>query len=50
MKRMCPDCKIEKEMNIEFESYSDCLKTSQEKVKIWISNIKESDNFWFIFI
>lgn len=44
IKKMCPNSKIEKEMNIEFESYSDRLKTSQEKVETWISNKKESDN------
>ena len=44
IKKMCPNSKIEKEMNIEFESYSDHLKTSQEEVETWISNIKESDN------
>lgn len=44
IKKMCPNSKIEKEMNIEFESYSDRLKTSQEEVETWISNIKESDN------
>ncbi len=29
-----------KEMNIVFESYSDQLKTREEEVKSWISNIK----------
>ena len=40
IQKMCPNSKIEKEMNIVFESYSDQLKTRKEEVKSWISNIK----------
>ena len=39
IKEMCPNSKIEKEMNIVFKSYSDTLVTSEEDIDSWISSL-----------
>lgn len=39
IKELCPNSKIEKEMNITFEGYSDNLTTNQRKIDSWIKNL-----------
>lgn len=41
IKSLCPNSKIEKEMNIVFKSYSDKLETDEKKIDNWINRIKE---------
>lgn len=37
--RLCPNSKVENEMDIVFESYSDKLKTDEKEIDNWIDNI-----------
>lgn len=39
IRELCPNSKIENEMNIVFESYSDKLKTDEEEMDNWIKQI-----------
>lgn len=39
IKEMCPNSKVEKEMDIVFKSYSDILLTSSEEIDNWINSI-----------
>lgn len=39
IRELCPTSKIENEMNIVFESYSDKLKTDEEEIDNWIKQI-----------
>ena len=39
IRELCPNSKIENEMNIVFESYSDKLKTDEEEIDNWIKQI-----------
>lgn len=39
IKKLCPNSRVEKEMNIVFESYSSKLVTSKEEINKWISEI-----------
>ena len=39
IKEMCPNSKVEKEMNIVFKSYSDTLVTSEEEIESWINSL-----------
>ena len=39
IKEMCPNSKVEKEMNIVFKSYSDTLVTSEEEIDSWINSL-----------
>lgn len=39
IRKLCPNCNIENEMNIVFESYSDKLKTNIEEIDKWIETI-----------
>lgn len=39
IERLCPDSKVEKGMNIVFESYSDNLVTSTEQIDNWINSL-----------
>lgn len=39
IKEMCPNSKVEKEMNIVFKSYSDTLVTSEEEIDSWIDKL-----------
>ena len=39
IKKICPNSKVEKEMNIVFESYSDELKTNAKEIDNWINQI-----------
>lgn len=41
IKKLCPNSKIQNEMNIVFESYSDELITSKNDIDKWINDIKE---------
>ena len=41
IKKLCPNSKIQNEMNIVFESYSDELVTSKSDIDKWINDIKE---------
>lgn len=41
IKKMCPNSKVQNEMNIIFESYSDELVTSKSDIDKWINDIKE---------
>ena len=36
---MCPNSKVQNEMNIVFESYSDELVTSKSDIDKWINDI-----------
>ena len=40
IEKLCPNSKIEKEMNIVFESYSDKLKITEKELNDWINSIK----------
>lgn len=40
IKKLCPNSKIQNEMNIVFESYSDELVTSKSDIDKWINDIK----------
>ncbi len=37
--KLCPNSTVKNEMNIEFESYSDKLRTDIDKINEWINNI-----------
>ena len=37
--RLCPNSKVENEMDIVFESYSDKLKIDEKEIDNWIDNI-----------
>lgn len=39
--KLCPNSKIEKEMNIVFESYSDKIKTNETEINNWIDSLKK---------
>ena len=39
IERLCPDSKVEKGMNIVFESYSDNLVTSPDEIDEWINEL-----------
>ena len=39
IEKLCPNSKIEKEMNIVFESYSDKLKTDEKEIDNWIDKL-----------
>lgn len=39
IEKLCPNSKIEKEMNIVFESYSDKLKTNEKEIDNWIDKL-----------
>ena len=39
VERLCPNSKVEKGMNIVFESYSDNLVTSTEQIDNWINSL-----------
>lgn len=39
IERLCPNSKVEKGMNILFESYSDNLVTSTEQIDRWINSL-----------
>lgn len=39
IEKLCPNSKIEKEMNIVFESYSDKLKTDEKEIDNWINSL-----------
>ena len=39
IKKMCPNSKVQNEMNIVFESYSDELVTSKSDIDKWINDI-----------
>lgn len=39
IERLCPDSKVEKGMNIVFESYSDNLVTSPDEIDVWINKL-----------
>lgn len=39
IEKLCPDSKVEKGMNIVFESYSDKLVTSTEQIDNWINSL-----------
>lgn len=39
IKNLCVNSKIEKEMNIVFDSFGDKLKTSEEEINSWIKSI-----------
>lgn len=39
IERLCPNSKVEKGMNIVFESYSDNLVTSTEQIDNWINSL-----------
>ena len=39
IRKLCPNCNMENEMNIVFESYSDKLKTNIEEIDKWIETI-----------
>ena len=39
IKKICPNSKLQKEMNIVFESYSDELKTNVKEIDNWINQI-----------
>ena len=39
IKKICENSKVEKEMNIVFESYSNKLVTSEREIDNWINNI-----------
>lgn len=39
IKKLCPNSKIEKEMNIVFESYSSKLKTAEKTIDDWIKTL-----------
>ena len=41
IKKLCPNSKIQNEMNIVFESYSDELVTSKSDIDKWINDIRE---------
>ncbi|EKC45616.1 Flavodoxin [human gut metagenome] len=41
IEKLCPNSKIEKEMNIVFESYSDKLKTTEKELNDWINSIEK---------
>lgn len=41
IKSLCPNSKVENELNIVFESYSDKLVTSEDYIETWIDSIKE---------
>ncbi len=40
-KKLCPNSKVENEMNIVFESYSDKLVTPEVEIKNWINTIEK---------
>lgn len=39
IKKLCPNSKIENEINIVFESYSDKLKTDEKEIDNWIKTL-----------
>ncbi|MGN1331058.1 MAG: flavodoxin [Clostridia bacterium] len=39
IKTLCPDSKVENELNIVFESYSDKLVTSEKEIDKWIDSL-----------
>ena len=39
IKEMCPNSKVEEEMNIVFKSYSDTLVTTEEEIDSWINSL-----------
>lgn len=39
IEKLCPDSKVEKGMNIVFESYSDNLVTSPDEIEKWIEQL-----------
>ena len=41
IEKLCPNSKIENEMNIVFESYSDKLKTTEKELNDWINFIEK---------
>ena len=41
IKKLCQNSKVESEMNIVFESYSNELVTSKSDIDKWINDIKE---------
>ena len=43
IKNLCPNSKIEKEMNIVFKSYSDKLKTDEKEIDNWIDKIEKEN-------
>lgn len=43
IKSLCPNSKIEKEMNIVFKSYSDKLKTDEKEIDNWIDKIEKEN-------
>lgn len=43
IKEICPNSKVENEMNIVFESYSDKLKTDEKEIDNWINKVGEKN-------
>ena len=41
IEKLCPNSKIENEMNVVFESYSDKLKTTEKELNDWINSIEK---------
>lgn len=39
IEKLCPNSKVQNEMNIVFESYSDNLVTSKSEIDNWINNL-----------
>ena len=39
IEQLCPNSKVENEMNIVFESYSDVLVTSEKEIEAWIEQL-----------
>lgn len=39
IRQLCPNSKVEKEMNIVYESYSSKLKTSEDDIDNWIKSL-----------
>ena len=39
IQKLCPNSKVEDEMNIVFESYSDKLKTGEKEIDNWINSL-----------